>query len=208
MWDFQVLEQEGVLVGYARVSTEDQSLQMQIDALVKAGVDADMIYSETVSGVSNRRWQLELAIKSCQPGDTLVVWKLDRVGRNLLDLLRKLDKLQENGIGFRSLTEGIDTTTPVGRMMFSFIGALAQFERDLIRERTRAGVRAHIERGGRIGAERKITTKRKEEAIRLFNKGWSVRRVANKFGVKPQTIYQNLPGGPSAYIKKPRKRKK
>lgn len=192
--------QEGELIGYARVSTDDQSAQMQIDALAKAGVDADRIYWETASGVSPKRHQLNLAIKAARPGDILVVWKLDRIARSLLDLLKKLETLEANGIGLRSLTEGVDTSTPAGRMLVNMLGALAQFERELIAERTRAGVRAHIERGGRIGAELKITPERKAEAIKLFRKGLTVRQVAELFGVQPATIYQHLPGGPRAYI--------
>ncbi len=190
------------LVGYARISTADQKLQMQIDALVKAGVDPAMIYSEQVSGVSTRRWQLDLAIKACAPGDTLVVWKLDRVGRSMLDLLGRMKKLEDAGIGFKSLTEGIDTTTPGGRLIMHVMGALAQFERDLVVERTRAGVRAHIARGGKHGREKIMTPERYRQAKKMFEAGASARDVAKKFGIQPQTVYNYFPGGPQKYRQK------
>ena len=174
---------------------------MQIDALVKAGVDAGAIYSEQVSGVSKRRYQLSLAMKACRPGDTLVVWKLDRIGRSLLDLLDKMHRLEADGIGFKSLTEGIDTTTPGGRLIMHVMGALAQFERDLIVERTRTGVRRHMEQGGRIGAEKKMTAEKVKLAMTLFKKGKTAREVAITIGVKPQTIYNYFPGGPEKYRK-------
>lgn len=174
-------------------------MQMQIDALTKAGVDPDLIYSEQVSGVSKRRWQLDLAIKACGPGDTLVVWKLDRVGRSLLDLLARLKKLEDAGIGFKSLTEGIDTTTPGGRLIMHVMGALSQFERDLIVERTRAGVKAHIARGGKHGRDQIMTAERCKEALQMFKAGASAREVAKRFKVQPQTIYNYFPGGPEKY---------
>lgn len=181
------------------MSTAEQSLQMQIDALTKAGVDPNAIYSEHVSGVSKRRFQLELAIKACSRGDTLVVWKLDRVGRSLLDLLGKMNRMEAASIGFKSLTEGIDTTTPGGRLIMHVMGALAQFERDLIVERTRAGVRAHIARGGKIGAERKMTPEAQATALAMLKDGKTVREVAAELGVKPQTVYNYFPGGPAKW---------
>lgn len=187
------------MVGYARVSTAEQSLQMQIDALIRAGVEPDNIFSEQVSGVSVRRYQLSLAIKTCRKGDTLVVWKLDRMGRSLLDLLAKFHKLEAAGVRFKSLTEGIDTTTPGGRLLMHMMGALAQFERDLVVERTRAGVRAHIARGGKIGAERKMTDAAQKQALAMFRAGKSVREIAAALKVKPQTIYNYYPGGPAKW---------
>ena len=187
-------------MGYARVSTKEQNMQMQIDHLVKAGVDPELIYSESVSGVSKRRWQLDLAIKACDAGDTLVVWKLDRVGRNLLDLLARMKELEDNKIGFKSLTEGIDTTTPGGRLIMHVMGALAQFERDLIAERTRTGVRAHIARGGKHGRKKVMTAERIQQAYDMFQAGASARDVAKKFGVRTQTIYNYFQGGPTKFI--------
>lgn len=180
------------LIGYARVSTADQSLQMQIDALIKAGVPERDIYKEQVSGVSTRRHQLGLALKRCRPGVTLVVWKLDRVGRSMLDLLKKLEFLERQGAGIRSLTDGFDTTTPAGRLTLHMLAALAQFERDLIVERTKAGVRAHIARGGKIGKERIMTEAALATARTMIKSGSTVREVAAHFKVKTATIYSYI----------------
>lgn len=193
--------QAGELIGYARISTADQNLDMQIAALRKAGVAEDCLYHETVSGVAQRRPRLDQAIKASRRGDTLVVWKLDRLGRSLLDLLNKLGKLEESGVGFRSLTEGIDTTTPGGRLIMQVMGALAEFERGLVVERTREGVRRHIERGGRIGAEKKMTAEKLKTAAAMFRKGATTREVAAALQVAPMTIYTYFPGGPAKYRK-------
>src|SRR5690606_3644790 len=130
----------GRLIGYARVSTPDQSVDMQLDALRRAGVPEDNLWWETKSGIRSKRPRLELALTQAVRGDTTVVFKLDRLGRSLRDLIDKLADLDKRGIGFRSLTEGIDTTTPIGRFAFHMLGALAQFERDLTVERTRHGM--------------------------------------------------------------------
>lgn len=183
------------LIGYARVSTPDQAPQMQLDALRKAGVLEDNLFFEQVSGVAQKRPRLALAFKDAREGDTFVVWKLDRMGRSLLDLLDKLAQLEKKGVAFRSLTEGIDTTTPGGRLIMHVMGALAQFERDLVVERTRAGVRAHMERGGKIGAERKMTADKLKAAHKMLKGGASVPDVAAHFGVTPATIYYYFPGG-------------
>lgn len=117
------------------------------------------------------------------------------MGRSLLDLLDKLKKLEDRGVHFRSLTEGIDTTTPGGRLIMHVMGALAQFERDLVVERTRAGVRAHLARGGKIGAERKLTPVKIKQAGKMMRAGASVADVAKHFGVSAQTVYFYFPGG-------------
>jgi DNA invertase Pin-like site-specific DNA recombinase len=183
------------LIGYARVSTAEQNLAMQLDALSKAGVLDDNLYSEHVSGAAQRRPQLEMAISDARTGDTFIVWKLDRMGRSLLDLLAKLKTLEDEGVKFRSLTEGIDTTTPAGRMMVHMIGGLAQFERDLVVERTRAGVKRHIEAGGKIGADRVLTEPKLKQIHKRLAKGESVASVAKAFGVSTQAIYHYFPGG-------------
>ena len=191
----------GKLIGYARVSTAEQSVQMQVDALTKAG--CHRIFEEQASGVSKRRYQLALAIKAARKGDTLVVWKLDRIGRSLLDLLDKLTRLEKAGVGFKSLTEGIDTTTAGGRLIMHVMGALAQFERDLIVERTRAGVRAHIARGGKIGKERIMTEPRLKEAEAMLRAGATVKQVAKHFKVTTNTIYTYFPGPTLRELQKP-----
>ena len=183
------------LVGYARVSTSEQSVQMQVDALLKAGVHRDNIHTESVSGVSRRRPALERADLDLQEGDTLVVYKLDRVGRSLLDLLDRIKRLEAMGCGFWSLSEKIDTTTPGGRLLMHVMGALAQFERDLIVERTREGVRAHIARGGKIGAETKMTADKVQKAHKMLSKNRSVAEVAKTLKVSTGTIYNYFPGG-------------
>ena len=183
------------LIGYARVSTAEQNLAMQLDALRKAGVMDDNLYSEHISGVAQRRPQLEMAVSDARTGDTFIVWKLDRMGRSLLDLLDKLRRLESGGVKFRSLTEGIDTATPGGRLILHVMGSLAQFERDLVVERTRAGVRRHIEAGGKIGAERILTPAKLKRVHTRLAKGESVKSVAKSFGVSTQAIYHYFPGG-------------
>lgn len=148
---------EGVrLVGYARVSTEDQNLDMQIDALVRAGVDRDAIYVEKVSGAARRRPQLDLALKRLREGDVLVVWRLDRLARSLSDLIRRIEILQAKGAGFKSLNEAVDTTTASGRLVLHIFGAVAEFERQLIADRTRAGMQSKMDKGWKPGVPPKL----------------------------------------------------
>src|SRR5262245_16837105 len=143
-----IVESEGGrLIGYARVSTAEQSLDLQRDALLRAGVLPENIHEEHVSGVADKRPKLDLAYKDMRAGDTLVVWKLDRVGRSMINLLNRMKALEEMGVGFRSITEGIDTTTSWGTLIMHIMGALAQFERDLVVERTKTGMAAARERG-------------------------------------------------------------
>lgn len=141
----------GTLVGYARVSTTEQNLGLQIEALAAAGVDRGLIFTDKVSGVSSRRPGRDAAIRQMRRGDTLVVWKLDRVSRSLLDLLTLIQRLEDEGIMFRSLTDPIDTTGPMGRAIVAILGAVAQLERDLIQQRIKAGVRNAIANGVRFG---------------------------------------------------------
>jgi len=136
-----------MLIGYARISKADDSqvLDLQIDALVDAGVDKEQIYTDKISGIKDNRPGLDNCLKALRKGDTLVVWKLDRLGRSLKHLIATIDELNQRGIGFKVLTgEGIniDTTTAAGKMIFSIFGAFAEFERELIRERTLAGLKA------------------------------------------------------------------
>jgi DNA invertase Pin-like site-specific DNA recombinase len=137
------------LIGYARVSTPDQKLSPS-DALERAG--CERVFDDQASGARADRPGLAEALAYLRSGDTLVVWKLDRLGRSMSHLIQKISELAARGIGFRSLTESIDTTTPGGMLVFNIFGSLAQFERDLIRERTQAGLRAARERGSRAGA--------------------------------------------------------
>jgi DNA invertase Pin-like site-specific DNA recombinase len=138
-----------MLIGYARVSTQEQTLNLQRDALEKAG--CNKIFTDTASGAKTERIGLEEALSYVRKGDTLIVWRLDRLGRSLPHLITTMTDLEERGIGFKSLTENIDTTTSGGKLIFHIFGALAEFERNLIRERTQAGLLAARARGRRGG---------------------------------------------------------
>jgi len=135
------------LVGYARVSTDDQRLDLQLNALKAAGVPESQTFKEHISGVHKNRPEFKRALKHLRPGDVLVVWKLDRLGRNLEELVRLIKDFSDRGIELKSLTEGIDTTTAIGRLFYHLMCALAQFERDQISERTIAGIEAAKVRG-------------------------------------------------------------
>ena len=134
-----------MLIGYARVSTQDQTLHLQMDALEKIG--CDKIFTDTISGSATQRLGLDEALEYVREGDTLVVWKLDRLGRSLKHLIETITNLNNRNIGFKSITENIDTTTCGGKLIFHIFGALAEFERDIIRERTNAGLQAARARG-------------------------------------------------------------
>jgi DNA invertase Pin-like site-specific DNA recombinase len=190
---------DGRLIGYARVSTSDQRLDLQIEALKRAGVLEDNIHADRISGVRDSRTGLTNAWRDLRRGDTLVVWKLDRLGRSLPDLLKKMDDLHRMGVGFRSLTEAIDTNTAMGQLVLHVMGAVAQFERDLTRERTAAGMRSAKDRGIQLGAKRKLSDAKLEKAKILLRRQ-TVRDVAAELGVSPGTIYNYFPGGRSALV--------
>lgn len=168
----------GRLIGYARVSTDDQDLAMQVDALRRAGVEDDNIHTDKVSAVARKRPGLELALADAVAGDTFVVWRLDRLGRSTLDLLTRIRYLEDNGIGFRSLTEAIDTQTITGRLLLAVLGAVAEFERNLIAERTSSGIKAAKARGVRFGPVQRVDV---AKAADLFRQGLSVAQVAEHF---------------------------
>lgn len=138
---------EGKLIGYARVSTADQDPRMQIDALIGAGVHPESIYQENVSGAARKRPQFEAMLKDAREGDVVVVWKLDRIGRNARQVLEVINRLDQKGAKIRCITQAIDTTTAAGRMLVTILSAVAEMERDLGRERTIAGLKAARERG-------------------------------------------------------------
>lgn len=188
-----VLGPQNRLVGYARVSTADQDVQMQVAALRRAGVLDDNMHFETVSGVKKRRPKRDLALMDARSGDVFVVYKLDRLGRSFRELLEIVAGLEDRGVGFRSLTEGFDTTTPAGKFMFHMLGALAEFERGLIAERTRDGVRERMRQGKRMGREPIITDGRKDEIEVHIRSGGSVRELAEEWGVTPNAIYRYFP---------------
>lgn len=179
---------DGRLIGYARVSRPDQILQTQIDGLIKGGVPERNIYAEKVSGVSAKRPQLELALMHLERGDTLVIYKLDRLGRSLMHLLEIMQDLAERGIGFRSLGDSFDTTTAVGKVMLHILAAFAQFERDLIGERTRDALAAKRARGA---IKDKIDARK---ALAMLQKGTSPAMVAQHFGVTRAAVYKRFGG--------------
>jgi len=181
------------LIGYARVSTIEQSLSMQVEALVKYGVKEEDIYKESISGVKKNRPALTAALRRLAKGDTLVVWKLDRIARSITNLLEVMNELEDMGVKFRSITEGVETETPTGKMILVVMGALAQFERDLIVERTRAGVKAAQERGVKFGADFKLSPDDMPKVWKLVNeKGMTRKAVAKQYGVTEQTISRRL----------------
>ena len=181
-----------MLIGYARVSTLDQNLDLQRDALSEAG--CERIFIEQMSGAVADRPELREALKFARGGDTLVVWKLDRLARSLKQLIETVETLRERGINFRSLTEALDTTTAQGRLVFHMFGALAEFERGLILERTRAGLQAARKAGRTGGRPPKLTDKDIQAAkAMLTNPDIGVAEVAHRLGVSQATLYRHVP---------------
>ena len=178
-------------IGYARVSTEDQTLDLQRNALNQA--KCREIYEEQASGKNTGRLQLEGCLKSLREGDTLVVWRLDRLGRNLADLVRLITDLERRKINFASLTEEIETSTPAGKLVFHVFAALAEFERNLIRERTVAGLKAARARGRNGGRPSKLSAK-EIKTIRALLKTADipVAEIAARFGVARSTLYRTV----------------
>jgi len=178
-------------VGYARVSTDDQATTLQVDALKAAG--CERVYQDRgVSGAVTKRPQLDRCLKSLRTGDVLVVWKLDRLGRSLSHLLELAEQLGARGVGFCSLSEAIDTTTPQGTLVFHLMGALAQFERSLIAERTAAGRAAAKRRGVRFGRRPSLNDQQRAHLARLAGEGVSVPEIASLLGVSRATAYRVL----------------
>ena len=179
-------------VGYARVSTHEQELGLQLDALRAAGCKR-IFEDRGVSGTKTARPGLDDLVRFVREGDVLVVYKLDRLGRSMGHLLALVAELEARGVGFRSLTENIDTTTPGGRLVFHLFGALAQFERDLIVERTRAGLAAALARGRKGGRPKSISPAKLAEALRLTNGGQlSVIEIARRLKVGKSSLYAEL----------------
>ena len=179
------------LVGYARVSTQDQNADLQEDALSEAG--CEKVFTDKASGAQADRPQLDAALSYLREGDVLVVWRLDRLGRSLKHLITVVSDLEDRGVGFRSLTESIDTTTSAGKLIFHVFAALAEFERDLIRERTKSGLEAARARGRKGGRKPSLSPKKIQVARQMYKDGDStVAEIAKVLGVSRATIYRHL----------------
>ena len=184
---------ESMTYGYARVSTDDQNPALQLAALKSAGCKT-VFKDDGLSGATTKRPALLRCLKRLEHGDTLIVWKLDRLGRSLRDLITMLDDLKQRGVKFHSLTEAIETETPTGRAMWQMIGVLAELERSLISERTHAGVKAAKGRGVKFGRKRKLTLQQLDHARDLLSKKNPLSRdeVAALFNVNRTTLYRAL----------------
>lgn len=176
------------VIGYARVSTLEQTLDLQRDALHEAG--AVCLYEDKASGKTADRLELSNCLKALRDGDTLVVWRLDRLGRNLQDLIRIVNDLESRGIKFKSLKESVDTGGPAGKLVFHLFAALAEFERELVRERTLAGLDAARARGRKGGRPTRLDSKQQRAALAMLkNREMSVAEIARHFGVSRSTLY-------------------
>jgi DNA invertase Pin-like site-specific DNA recombinase len=183
-----------MLIGYARVSTHDQTLHLQQDALQKA--ECSKIFTDTASGAKTERIGLDEALDYVRTGDTLVVWRLDRLGRSLPHLITTMTSLEARGIGFKSLTENIDTTTSGGKLIFHIFGALAEFERNLIRERTQAGLTAARARGRKGGRPKALNARQLSIAKALYiDKQHSIAEICRTLKISRATLYRSIKTG-------------
>jgi DNA invertase Pin-like site-specific DNA recombinase len=181
----------GDLLGYARVSTVDQTMALQLDALTDAG--CHRVFQEKASGANDRRVELASLFDHVRPGDTVVVWRLDRLGRSLRHLIDTVNALADRQVGFRSLVENIDTTTSGGKLVFHIFGALAEFERELISERTHAGLTAARARGRVGGRPSAMTPAKTIEARRMYESGeYTWEQIGEMFGVSRMTVYRHV----------------
>ena len=190
-----------MLFGYARVSTEDQNLAMQTEALERAGVDR--VFTDKVSATAKKRPGLNECLRAMEKGDVLVIYRLDRLARSLRQLLDLLDHLEKRGIGLKSLNDSIDTTTAVGRLVVHVIGAIAEFERALISERTIAGLESAKARGVKVGRQRKATPEKLAKARDLLRGGMSMKQVSVAVGLAESTLYRDIKGGASSFLDDP-----
>ena len=183
-----------MLIGYARISTQEQTLNLQLDALKKSG--CEKIFTDTASGSQAERKGLEDALAFARAGDTIVVWRLDRLGRSLKHLIETITRLAERQIGFKSLTENIDTTTSGGKLIFHVFGALAEFERDIIKERTQAGLLAARARGRVGGRPRALTEKEIAIAQALYaDPDKSIKDICQALRISKMTLYRYVEPG-------------
>lgn len=182
-------------IGYARVSTRDQNLNLQIDALKIAGCTDAYFYKEEISGVAKERPQLRRLLEQIREGDVVVIWKLDRLGRSLTDLVHLVNEIQGKGAGLLSLNDNIDTTTPQGKLTFHIFAAIAEFEREIIRERTNAGLAAARARGRKGGRPKGLTKESKVKAAAassLHHQNMSVSEICSTLSISKKTFYKYL----------------
>ena len=180
-----------MLIGYARVSTQEQTLNLQLDALQQAG--CSKLFTDTISGATTERKGLDSALSYVRAGDTLVVWRLDRLGRSLRHLIDTISGLQSRGVGFKSVQENIDTTTSGGKLVFHIFGALAEFERDIIRERTQAGLTAARARGRTGGRPKALNVTKVAMARELYdNKQNSIADICKSLNISRATLYRYI----------------
>jgi hypothetical protein len=180
-----------MLIGYARVSTDDQKLNLQQDALRAAG--CEKIFEDYLSGAKSARPGLNSALEMARAGDILVVWRLDRLGRSLKDLIQLTETLKENSIELCSLQESINTTSSSGKLVFHLFGALAEFERNLIRERTQAGLTAARARGRKGGRPKALDPKKRKLAVKLYNdRQYSIDEICQMMSISKQTLYNYI----------------
>lgn len=179
-----------MIIGYARVSTKDQSLDMQLDALNLAG--CERIYQEKVTGSKDDREQLNRALEILRPGDKFVVYKLDRLARSTLKLLKVAEQLEDQGVELVSIKDNIDTTNPMGKAMFRMLSVLAELERDMIRERTKSGLEAARARG-RKGGRPKKNSKKVEQALKMYQtKQFTIAEITVSTGISSSTLYREI----------------
>jgi DNA invertase Pin-like site-specific DNA recombinase len=189
-----------MLIGYARVSTHEQTLDLQLDALQQAGCSADKTYKDKISSRKAERPDLKQALDQLREGDTLVVWRLDRLGRSLQELIALVNGIHAKGAGFKSLTENMDTTTPGGMLLFHFFGALAEFEREIIRERTMAGLqaaRARGRKGGRPPLDKDPTKRKKIDMAKALHADPShtIEDICDTLHISKSTLYRYVGKG-------------
>lgn len=191
-----------MLIGYARVSTDDQNLDLQEDALQNAG--CERILRDRQSGTKAERVGLKAALDYARKGDTLVVWRLDRLGRSLKELLEIAAYLDAHGIGLKSLHESLDTSSSSGKLIFHLFGALAEFERNLIRERTQAGLQAARARGRKGGRPQALNTDKRALAVHLYQeKTYTVKQICQMMGISKPTLYNYVDAHQGALHSKP-----
>ena len=180
-----------MIIGYARISTTDQNFALQLDALTNAG--CEKVFKEAVSGVKVEKKELNEALKQLRRGDTLIVWKLDRLGRSLKSLIELVNTLKEEGVYFKSIMDSIDTSTPIGQFFFHITGSFAELERNLIRERTMAGLNAARERGKKGGRPKAIDNKTFDTALKMYrSNNFSVSEICSRLKINRRSFYRYM----------------